>query len=465
MKLRERLDTVDLPYWIARAVEGHGQWTSTFAPYERHPSLEISDDRFATVFENYEKLLHGNYPFFHPRYIGQMLKPPHEAAVVAYLSAMLINPNNHSSDGGPVTDRMEREVIDQLAAMFGFGSHLGHLTSSGTMANLEALYVARCLHPGRGVAYSSASHYTHERMTRLLGMDSRAVPADRYGRMDLDALEDVLRTGKVGTVVFTLGTTGVGALDPLAEAMALRERYDVRFHVDAAYGGFYSVLSRHARAGPRAVAGGPRLRFGGGRPAQAGPAALRLRFGALRRSVGGEVLRARFALHLLHPGGPAPRRDQPGVLAGRGHRRRAVVHLPAAGPDRRRARRGARGQPAGRAAPRRADGGLGPASAAPGTRPGHRDLLPAPRGDSLSGIGRACAAMLEEGMHDGADPVFLSLMRIERDAFAQLHPDVRTDADSTRILRSVLMKPESETYVDELHQRLERLSASQGKEG
>ena len=61
-----------------------------------------------------------NYPFFHPRYAGQMLKPPHPAAVIGYVTAMLINPNNHALDGGPATAAMEKEVVAQLAAMFGF---------------------------------------------------------------------------------------------------------------------------------------------------------------------------------------------------------------------------------------------------------------------------------------------------------------------------------------------------------
>ena len=63
-----------------------------------------------------------------------MLKPPHPAAVIGYLTAMLINPNNHALDGGPATARMEREAVGQLATMFGYDTHLGHLTTSGTVA-------------------------------------------------------------------------------------------------------------------------------------------------------------------------------------------------------------------------------------------------------------------------------------------------------------------------------------------
>ena len=60
--------------------------------------------------------------------------------------------------------------------------------------------------------------------------------------MRLDALEDKLRKGDVGTVVVTLGTTAIGAVDPLPEILALRERYGFRVHVDAAYGGYFKLI-------------------------------------------------------------------------------------------------------------------------------------------------------------------------------------------------------------------------------
>ena len=68
-----------------------------------HPSLLVSDERFAAAFGELTGRLRDNYPFFHPSYAGQMLKPPHPAAVAGYLAAMLINPNNHALDGGPAT--------------------------------------------------------------------------------------------------------------------------------------------------------------------------------------------------------------------------------------------------------------------------------------------------------------------------------------------------------------------------
>src|ERR1700727_2668804 len=172
-----------------------------------------------------------------------MLKPPHPAAVAGYLATMLINPNNHALDGGPATAEMEKEVVAQLAGMFGLAEHLGHLTTSGTIANLEALFVARELHPGRGIAYSTEAHYTHSRMCGVLGVRGTAVGVDGAGRMDLDELDALLARGEIGTVVATAGTTGLGAIDPVHGVLAVARRHGVRVHVDAAYGGFYALLA------------------------------------------------------------------------------------------------------------------------------------------------------------------------------------------------------------------------------
>ena len=133
--------------------------------------MDVSAERAAQVLDELGRRLGDNYPFFHPSYAGQMLKPPHPAAAAAYLMAMLINPNNHALDGGPATAALEREAVAAIAAMFHYpADFLGHLTSSGTIANLEALFVARELRPGAAVAFSEEAHYTHERMCRLLGV-------------------------------------------------------------------------------------------------------------------------------------------------------------------------------------------------------------------------------------------------------------------------------------------------------
>jgi glutamate/tyrosine decarboxylase-like PLP-dependent enzyme len=81
-----------------------------------------------------------------------------------------------------------------------------------------------------------------------------------------------------------------------------------------------------------------------------------------------------------------------------------------------------------------------------------------PRAGSLSKIDAASEAVLQAGMHDPDDPVFLSVVRLGRTALAARHPGLELDAEGARALRSVLMKPEHELAVDWLHGRVETLA-------
>ena len=199
------------------------------------------DARERAVLNDVAERLRDNFPYFHPLYAGQMLKPPHPVARVAYQLAMSINPNNHALDGGRASSAMETEAVAELAAMFGWRNHLGHLTSGGTMANLEALWVAGELAPEATLLGSVQAHYTHARLSRVLKLPYEAVPIDGRGRMSVEALGARLLQCDVGTVVATLGTTGFGAVDELPKILALRERFGFRLHVDAAYGGYFTL--------------------------------------------------------------------------------------------------------------------------------------------------------------------------------------------------------------------------------
>ena len=216
--------------------------------------LGVGTEAMAQVLEETARRLGDNYPYFHPLYAGQMLKPPHPVARAAYALAMKINPNNHALDGGRASSAMEVEAVREIAAMFGWKEYLGHLTSSGTFANLEALWMAGQIAEGPGtkslgtrgrkrIVGSEQAHYTHRRISAVLKLEYTSVAADERGRMSLEALEDELRKGDVGTVVATLGTTAMGAVDPLEEILALAGRYGARVHVDAAYGGYFGLIA------------------------------------------------------------------------------------------------------------------------------------------------------------------------------------------------------------------------------
>ncbi len=215
-----------------------------FAPQVDHEAIR------AVLLEVAERM-QDNYPYQHPLYAGQMLKPPHPVARLAYALAQTINPNNHALDGGRASSQMEKESVAQIAALFGWDQHLGHLTGGGTMANLEALWVARELHPGKKIAASSQAHYTHSRLSEVIGLGFEAIPVDSRAQMDVDALEATLQTSEIGTVVVTMGTTATGSVDPLPAVLALQQQYGFRIHADAAYGGYFTLadnLDADARA-------------------------------------------------------------------------------------------------------------------------------------------------------------------------------------------------------------------------
>jgi glutamate/tyrosine decarboxylase-like PLP-dependent enzyme len=490
---------MDLERWLSAGVAAIGEWQAGFGAFEPHPSLQVSDERFAAAFGELTGRLRDNYPFFHPSYAGQMLKPPHPAAVAGYLATMLINPNNHALDGGPATAELEKEVVAQLAAMFGLPEHLGHLTTSGTIANLEALFVARELHPGRGIAYSSEAHYTHSRMCGVLGVTGTAVGTDAAGRMDLDQLDALLAGGQIGTVVATAGTTGLGAIDPVHGVLAVARRHGVRVHVDAAYGGFYALLADEAA--PRPAGGGTAAtRPAATRPAGGGTAAPRPAGGGTAgggtgagldpapwRAISacdsvvidphkhglqpygcGAVLFAdpdvgRFYLHdspytyftsdELHLGEISLECSRAGAAAAALW---LTFQLLPPTPD---------GLGAVLAACRRA--ALDWSRLLAGSlrldlyQEPELDIVcyfPLTAGHRLSDIDAASARLLADGMAAAQRPLFLSTLRVSADDFGRRHPAVGLDGGAGRVLRSVLMKPESEGYVTELHGRAEELA-------
>jgi tyrosine decarboxylase/aspartate 1-decarboxylase len=230
---------------VARLGEAFQNLPQFSSPLEKASDLATA----AEVLDETARRLADNYPYFHPLYAGQMLKPPHPVAQAAYALAMTINPNNHARDGGRASSQMEMEAVAEIARMFGFSEHLGHLTSGGTFANLEALWIASQLADqsgqGKRILASEQAHYTHKRISSVLKIPFASVPADSLGRMDLNALKHELKQGDVGTVVVTMGTTAIGAVDPLPEILALRERYGFRVHLDAAYGGYFRLIAEH----------------------------------------------------------------------------------------------------------------------------------------------------------------------------------------------------------------------------
>jgi glutamate/tyrosine decarboxylase-like PLP-dependent enzyme len=139
------------------AFQAHLSWRRDYHPEDPSP---ISAGEYSTPaairqraelkgqFAALLRQLHGSVPFFSGRYNGHMLSEQTIAGQAAYFAAMLYNPNNVSGEVAPVTTKLEGDVAEQLARMIGYDPRCcwGHLTSGGTIANFEALWIARNVH-------------------------------------------------------------------------------------------------------------------------------------------------------------------------------------------------------------------------------------------------------------------------------------------------------------------------------
>lgn len=90
-------------------------------------------------------LLKAHFPIYSPRYNAHMVSEQTFPGVVGYFAAMLYNPNNVTEEAAPITAELEIEVGKMVAEMLGYDPKeaWAHICSGGTLANLEALWIAR----------------------------------------------------------------------------------------------------------------------------------------------------------------------------------------------------------------------------------------------------------------------------------------------------------------------------------
>jgi glutamate/tyrosine decarboxylase-like PLP-dependent enzyme len=454
---------------FAVAMAALDDWQDSWGVSTPDATVVVDDGRLAAVLAELADRLRDNYPYFHPRYAGQMLKPPHPVAALAYATALQINPNNHALDASPATSQMEREVIAGLARMFGYPqTHLGHLTGGGTVANLEALWVARSLHPSKQIAFSDQAHYTHARVCDMIGAETVTIPSDSRGRMDLDALRGALASGTIGTVVATAGTTGLGAVDHVHEIVPLARAAGARVHVDAAYGGFFTLLARREQP---PVDPAPFLAIAEADSVVVDPH----KHGLQPYGCGSVIFRdpgvGRFYVHdspytyftsdELHLGEISLECSRAGASAAALWATLCCLPLDPGtglGPILDRARAAALRWAALIHASERLRLVVEPELDIVTFYALPNDATP----PTASAVSALTDAVFRGLMEDPDDPVFLAVMTAGRDLFHGRAETIEWDVPALRVLRSVLMKPEHYDWVPRLHAAVERRLSRMG---
>lgn len=334
---------------VVEFLRDHVYWRRNFHPEDppaiptraaMQPGFLAFEARLRRELHLLSAALKRSVPSYSPRYIGHMVSDVLLPGLAAQILTLPYNPNNVSEDAAPITVDLEVQVGLQLAKLLGYPHDpaepdcaFGHLTSGGTLANIQALrlalalkafpvalraasppdlsvpnddwtafnlppaeavalldrwqtwlaalpaaergrWVRRCEaerleHMGHSAFFarhpqlrpplvltSGSAHYSWPKGARLVGLGTEQcirLP-QRDMRLDIEALEQALMRARsearpVLTVVAMLGTTEFGAIDPIEEVIAVRDRWAARglgfsVHVDAAWGGYLATLFR-----------------------------------------------------------------------------------------------------------------------------------------------------------------------------------------------------------------------------
>lgn len=136
---------------VGRILQDYYNWRRNYYPedgivIDSHQRREEADffDAFDDRLMELLARLKAHFPFHNPRYVGHMLSEQTLPSIAGFLAAMLYNPNNVTYEAAPVTVQLELEASQMIASMLGHDADgWAHLTSGGTVANFEALWIAR----------------------------------------------------------------------------------------------------------------------------------------------------------------------------------------------------------------------------------------------------------------------------------------------------------------------------------
>jgi aromatic-L-amino-acid/L-tryptophan decarboxylase len=194
----------------------------------------------------------------HPRFFGYVASSASPVGVIGDFVASALNQNLTAWRSSPGAVDIERTVVRWLGSLVGFGDDAGGLlTSGGSMANLNALYIAhRSKSPQVSIKglwndgapmtiYASDQvHLSIAKAADVLGLGRQQVKllkSDSRFRLDVQDLRahlesDIAKGIRPLAVVASAGTVNTGAVDKLNDIALVAREHDLWFHIDGAYG-------------------------------------------------------------------------------------------------------------------------------------------------------------------------------------------------------------------------------------
>jgi glutamate/tyrosine decarboxylase-like PLP-dependent enzyme len=195
----------------------------------------------------------------HPRFFGYVASPSTPIGAFADLIASALNQNVTSWRSAPAATLVEKTVVGWLGQLIGYSRDArGLLTSGGSMANMNALFIAHRVKAGSEtsrhglwnagkpmtVYASDQVHFSIVKAADVLGIGRdqvRLLKSDERSRLDIRILRERLASDieagfRPFCIVGNAGTVSTGAVDPLREMAGVAEEHGLWLHVDGAYG-------------------------------------------------------------------------------------------------------------------------------------------------------------------------------------------------------------------------------------
>jgi tyrosine decarboxylase/aspartate 1-decarboxylase len=189
------------------------------------------------ILKELEMRLAKDFTYESGRIIGSMCNNPHRLARKVY--ARYLEKNLGDVGLFPAVAEMEEEAIQMIGNLLSNREASGHIITGGTEANILALWAAKksANKERPEVILPVSAHWSFDKAGDLLDIRIVRVRLDSKFQADVDAVINAITPHTVA-IVGVAGTTGLGAVDPIAKLSEVALDNDLYFHVDAAFGGF-----------------------------------------------------------------------------------------------------------------------------------------------------------------------------------------------------------------------------------
>ncbi len=166
-------------------------------------------------------------------------------SILGQLIAASHNGNLLSPKLYPLMAEIEQQTLQYLCQLF--GHQYGHFVAGSSYANLEALWQAKQSRlTDSPIVYAARSaHYSIIKACQILDLDLRYIASEHSEQLSIEALEHACKQHPPLAIIATVGTTTMGAIDPVSECISIAKRYDAWCHIDAAWGGALVLLPEH----------------------------------------------------------------------------------------------------------------------------------------------------------------------------------------------------------------------------